>query len=191
MQPKKLSIVLPVRNAQSDLTGRVTRLLEEISDLFEHEVEVILVDDGSIDGTPELLDELCIQFPQLRYVRHPRALGFEAAGQTGLKHANSELVILAEDDGPIRFNDVQKLLAIGRDISVVAARSQSEVKPGPDSLLRHLRGWGAAVEANQVRPAPHRGLQLVRRPHLDFLASAAGRSAELLSEQFNSVSAQN
>ncbi len=188
--PPRFSLVIPVRNAQDHVAAQAERLLEALADMAIGETELVIVDDGSTDGTPEVLDDLRQRFPQIRSVRHPRALGFEAAGQTGLNASRTELVLVAEDDGPIRLADVQKLLAIGADHSVVAARAQTTAKPISGPLLRRLRAWGASVvNTAPKQEANTRGLQLVRRPHLDFLASAEGRHMNLQTEHV-SASAQ-
>lgn len=187
--PPRFTLVLPVRNAQEHVAAQAERMLEALTDMAVGEVELMIVDDGSSDGTPEILDDLKQRYPQIRYARHPRPLGFEAAGQTGLNAARTELVLVSEDDGPIRLADVQKLLAISADSAVVAARAQTTAKPLTGPLLRRLRAWGAAVtSAPPKQESTPRGLQLVRRPHLDFLASNQGLHAPLQTEHVTASS---
>ncbi len=187
MRIPRVSLVVPVRNAQDRVVSQAERLLEALTDMVGDEVEIMLVDDGSSDGTAEAIDDLRQRFPQVRTVRHPRPLGFEAAGQSGLKAARAELVLMAEDDGPIHFADVQRLLNIGKDTTVVAARAQTEAKPISGPLLRRLRAWGAAANKEAAKQSSPRGLQLVRRPHLDYLASASGAMAGLQTEHITAT----
>jgi hypothetical protein len=111
-----------------------------------------------------------------------------------LRHASAEIVLVAEDDGPVHLADVQRLLAIGRDATVVAARAKTEPRTLSGPLLGRLRAWGASVtqlaSAPRAKPAPvARGLQLVRKPHIDFLATPHGLKAQLQSESLTATSA--
>lgn len=190
-RPPKLSVVLPVHNGQQKIAAEVERVLEAVTDMAEGAVEVIIVDDDSRDATAEVLDDLRRRYPQVRLARHRRRLGMEAAGQTGLERATGELVFIQEDDTPLRMADLRQLYQMGRDDSIVAARAQTQAKPCHGPLLRRLRAWGAAAaetlrketteeEIGDVGAA--RGLQMVRRPHLQLLASRGGRQLRLEAE---------
>lgn len=190
----KLSVVLPVRDGQDRIASEVERVLEAVAELVASAFEVIVVDDGSRDATPEVLDELAARFPQVRVIRHHRSLGLEAAGQTGLERAYGDLVFIQEDDSPVRLEDLRQLYQMGDDESVVAARAQSRPSSASGQLLRRLRAWGAhAVDSLKeteragsnadALAEPVRGLQMVRRPHLQFLASRAGGQVKLETER--------
>ncbi|WP_164100569.1 glycosyltransferase family 2 protein [Candidatus Laterigemmans baculatus] len=186
----KLSVVLPVHNAQSRIAAEVERVLEALSELTHGAVEIILVDDGSRDATAEVLDELRTRYPQVRIARHNRRLGMEAAGQTGLERATGDLVFIQEDDSPVRLADLRQLYHVGRDETVVAARAQSQLQPSQGPLLRRLKAWGAAAAeslrqdaaAEPIAASSTRGLQMVRRPHLQLLASRSGSHLRLEAE---------
>jgi glycosyltransferase involved in cell wall biosynthesis len=197
-KPAMLTVVLPVRDGQHTIATEVERVLEAISDLATEKFEVIVVDDASRDATPEILDELTARFPQLRVVRHRRALGMELAGQTGLERAKGELVFIQEDDSPLRMEDLRQLYQMGRDHSVVAARAQSTARSTNGPLLRRLKAWGAraACAAEQEATAADlqpsvRGLQMVRRPHLQLLASRGGDQVKLETERITAERVEN
>ena len=99
--PARMSVVLPVRDGESEITARVERVLEALSDMTRAISEVVVVDDGSRDATPEVLDELKSRYPQVRVVRHGRPRGLEAAGQTGLEKATGDLVFIQETDSAV------------------------------------------------------------------------------------------
>lgn len=103
-----LSVLLPVRNAQLDLSRRVHDLLELLPDLTSH-FEVVIVDDASNDHTEEICDDLVRRFPQLRVVRHVAPLGLAGAVETGLQSTSGEVVLVQEQHQPIRHCDFQKL----------------------------------------------------------------------------------
>lgn len=190
-RPPKLSVVLPVHNGQHTIAAEVERVLEGVADISQAAVELIIVDDHSQDGTPEVVDELRRRYPQVRTARHHRRLGMEAAGQTGLERATGDLVFIQEDDSPVRMTDLHQLYRMGSDPTIVAARAQSRSRPGQGPLLRRLRAWGATAASALRQEAPEepigtsgavRGLQMVRRPHLQLLASPGGRQLRLEAE---------
>lgn len=174
MHPTKLSVVLPVRDREKEIVTRVERLLDGLVDLTSEVAEVLVVDDGSRDTTPEVLQELCAKYPQVRVVRHSRPRGIEAAGQTGLERSTGELVFIQESDSELRLDDLQRLLLMSQDESVVAARAESSEEPIAPSLLRRLRQWGTDSD-DQVQVRSDRGekrsVQMIRRPHLQRLTA--------------------
>ena len=190
----RLSVVLPVRDGQSDIARRVLNVLEAIADMTREASEVVVVDDGSKDATPEVLDELKSRYPQVRVVRHGRPRGLEAAGQTGLEKATGELVFIQETDCAVRLEDMRRLLQMSEDRSVVAARAESTPRALSPALMRRLRAWGTNAD-QQVDAAEEKtgksSLQMIRRPHLQTLAGPKGDRYRLQSETFHSTSVED
>ena len=62
-----ISVILPVRNLQYELALRVDRLLEILSELST-DFEILIIDYGSFDQTPEIAAELSASFPQVKMV---------------------------------------------------------------------------------------------------------------------------
>ncbi len=71
---RSLTVLLPVRDAQSTLAATVTEVLEMASDLSER-FELLIIDDGSSDATSEVARELSRHYPQIRTLRHDQAVG--------------------------------------------------------------------------------------------------------------------
>lgn len=185
----RMSIVLPVRDGEHTITDRVEHVLEALTDLSREISEVVVVDDGSKDSTPEVLDELRSRYPQVRVARHARPRGLEAAGQTGLERANGELVFIQETDAELRIEDMRRLLKMSEDDSVVAARAESTPKPLSPALLRRLRAWGTRQSVEASTAATQKSsLQMIRRPHLQRLSSPQGQRYRLQGETLHSTS---
>ncbi len=87
-----LSVIIPVYNEVASLEQILRRVLAD-----PHEKEVVLVDDGSTDGTRELLASLESP-PQVRVVLHERNRGKGAAVRTGIQHAVGDLILIQDAD---------------------------------------------------------------------------------------------
>src|SRR5690348_14412904 len=92
-----LSVIVPCLNEQEVICGthrRLTTVLESAPLDFE----VIYVDDGSTDATPELLRELQEQDSRVRIVRFSRNFGHQIAITAGLEHASGDAVAIIDAD---------------------------------------------------------------------------------------------
>jgi len=89
----KLSVVMPVYNERATLREVVGRVLAVPVDL-----ELICVDDGSKDGSREILDELQKQYPQIRVFLQPQNMGKGAALRRGIQEAKGDYVIVQDAD---------------------------------------------------------------------------------------------
>ncbi len=89
----KLSVVMPVYNECATLRYVVDRVLAA-----PVELELICVDDGSRDDSPEILNELQQQYPQVRVFLQPYNMGKGAALRRGIQEARGEFVIIQDAD---------------------------------------------------------------------------------------------
>lgn len=92
MNPK-VSVVVPVFNAEKLLSRMVDSLLQQTIDVYE----IILIDDGSTDSSGAICDYYAEQQANVRVV-HKKNEGVSAARQTGLDVASGEYVIHADSD---------------------------------------------------------------------------------------------
>jgi polyisoprenyl-phosphate glycosyltransferase len=98
LQPSALlSVVVPCLNEEAALRDTHTRLSAALGELPIH-VEIIYVDDGSTDGTPEVLRELQGFDKRIRVVRFSRNFGHQMAITAGLEHATGDAVVIIDAD---------------------------------------------------------------------------------------------
>ncbi|MGQ9787048.1 MAG: glycosyltransferase family 2 protein [Anaerolineae bacterium] len=88
-----VSVVIPTYNRVEMLKLVLPSYLQSPST-----AEVIVVDDGSEDGTPEFLAEYAAANSRVRHLRHPHNVGQTVAKNTGIQHVSSDLVFIGEDD---------------------------------------------------------------------------------------------
>lgn len=111
-----ISIVVPVFNEAQNLA----KLLDGVQSLKLPDTEVIVVDDGSTDGSSEVAEKM-----GARVLRHPYNIGNGAAVKTGLRAARGKILVLMDGDGQYRPEDIPKLLADSeRYHMVVGARAK-------------------------------------------------------------------
>lgn len=94
-----ISVVLPVYNERQNLEVLVARLLAVLEKVSEGEAfEVLFVDDGSRDGSAEMLDAFHSRDRRLKVIHFSRNFGHQAALQAGLDLARGQAVVLMDAD---------------------------------------------------------------------------------------------
>jgi glycosyltransferase involved in cell wall biosynthesis len=93
----KLSVLVPVYNERFLVAASIRRVLA-VRHPAIREIEVIVVDDGSTDGTREILRALAAEHAAIRYVEHERNLGKGAALRTALAHATGDVCVPHDAD---------------------------------------------------------------------------------------------
>jgi glycosyltransferase involved in cell wall biosynthesis len=104
------SLIVPIYNEVENvcaLVGQVTTVLDQL----EGESELVLVDDGSQDGSSELLDALAAQDPRLVVIHFRKNYGQTAAMQAGLEAARGEFLVTLDGDLQNDPKDIPAMLA--------------------------------------------------------------------------------
>jgi dolichol-phosphate mannosyltransferase len=95
----KLSVVCPAYEEEEVLPRFHAELCGVLNNLGRgYEVEIVYVDDGSRDGTLEILRRLAASDPRVRYLSFSRNFGHQAALTAGLEHARGDLVLTLDSD---------------------------------------------------------------------------------------------
>lgn len=158
-----VTIVVPAYDEEDGIEGVVDRL--SALDLGVP-VTVLVVNDGSNDGTGAKLDELSRRYPALRVVQHNRNRGYGAALKTGFARAETDVVVITDADGTYpedRIVDLLERIDAGADMAI-GARIGADVnipliRRPAKAALRHL----ASFLAGATIPDLNSGLRAFRR----------------------------
>jgi glycosyltransferase involved in cell wall biosynthesis len=140
-----LSIVLPCFDEAERLPGTLAAYLAHFPP-SRAEVELIVVDDGSSDGTSAIADQIAAADPRVRVVRTPHNHGKGYAVRVGVQAAQGELVVFTDADGSYGPEQLERVMAaLDRAPVAIGARLGSQAGTG-SPLLRRL----ASPAFNQV-----------------------------------------
>jgi glycosyltransferase involved in cell wall biosynthesis len=131
-----ITVFFPSYNDAEIMPTLIARAVETLQGLVE-DYEIIVVDDGSTDQTPALLDSLQLEYPFLRVIRHPHNLGYGAALQSGFRNATKELIFYTDGDGQYDIQELRSfLLLMSPEVDVVTGYKTNRA----DSKLRVIAG---------------------------------------------------
>ncbi len=106
-----LSIVIPAYNEETRLPATLARLASYVAATSLGETEVVIVDDGSRDGTAALVEDFAHIYPAVRLVRNPGNRGKGYSVRNGVLAAKGEWVLFSDADLSTPIEEVEKLLA--------------------------------------------------------------------------------
>jgi glycosyltransferase involved in cell wall biosynthesis len=105
----RLTFFFPAFNEEENVAETVRRALEEIGPLVDGSIEVLVVDDGSTDRTPELADALAADDSRVR-VHHQENRGYGGALRAGFEHARGDLIGFSDGDLQFDLREFSRLL---------------------------------------------------------------------------------
>jgi polyisoprenyl-phosphate glycosyltransferase len=175
---KLLSVVAPMYNEEATAAAFCERVFAALEGL---PLELVLVDDGSSDGTAKIVDDLAASDPRVRVVRLSRNFGHQTAITAGLDHARGDAVVMIDadlQDPPEVINDLLAKWSEGADV-VYAVRQrrdgETRFKLATASLFYRLM---SRVSSIQLEPDAG-DFRLMGRQALDGLLSMRERSRYL------------
>jgi polyisoprenyl-phosphate glycosyltransferase len=174
--PTLLSVVAPVYDEEELIEKFVARTIAAVASA--QPFELVLVNDGSSDRTPEILDRIADADPRVRVVHLSRNFGHQAALTAGLEHARGDVVAMIDadlQDPPELISEMIERWSEGADV-VYAVRRRRE---GETAFKLATASWFYKLfdKLAQVDLEPNSGdFRLLDRRALDALLSMTERS---------------
>jgi glycosyltransferase involved in cell wall biosynthesis len=116
-----LSVVSVTHNGQDVLPGFLSELRATV-DKLKRSIEVLLIDDGSTDGTPKILEQQAAAWPKLRFCRRQASEGYGQALRLGLAEASAPLVFTLPVAAGFNPHVVSGFLTLIDEVDVVVGR---------------------------------------------------------------------
>ena len=172
----KTSIIIPCYNEKHAIRDTIEWILSVIRDSKLNNVEIIAVNDGSTDGSEQVLNALTKEHhsDDLLVVHHKRNQGYGAALKTGIRRSQSDYICITDADGTYPNDRIPDLIEqiSSKDLDmVVGARigpnvEYSKIRSIPKMILVP---WVSFLCGTEV-PDMNSGLRIFRRDRsLDFL----------------------
>ena len=158
------TLVLPALDEEGTIGAVVEEALRVLPGRFP-DLEIVVVDDGSLDGTAAEVEAIARREPRVRCVRHPARRGYGAALRTGIEAARRPVVVLCDGDGQMDPADVPALLAPLEAGAAEAAAGRRVRRADPPLRRWTGRAWsGLARFLLGIGPRDvNAGLKAVRR----------------------------
>ena len=148
--PIELSIVIPAYNESRRIVSTIAAIAAYAAEHHDR-WELIVSDDGSRDGTPDLVERLGLV--NCRVLRAERNQGKGAAVRRGLRAARGELILFSDADlsTPIEaLGDLLDCVAVGADVAI-GSRALAG-RPAERSMMRHTLSAGLRIYQNILVP---------------------------------------
>jgi glycosyltransferase involved in cell wall biosynthesis len=157
-----ITIVIPAYNEVHGVEKTLRQIQQQVQDLG-NPVQVIVIDDGSTDGTAEVVQEM----PGILLLRQPENYGYGAALKAGILSAEYDAVLITDADGTYPAEAIPTLIKDffdGRYDMVVGARTGSHVKIPlvRRPAKRALQSFASYLVGKQI-PDINSGLRIFRK----------------------------
>ena len=170
-----LSLVIPAFNEQENVEALLSRVGAALA-LTQKAFEVVIVDDGSTDRTPQLLDQALAKYPWLRVLRLKGNHGQSAAFDAGFKAARGDVIATIDADLQNDPEEIPRLLPLLDGHDMIAGwrqkRNDTWLRRMQSKIANKIRNWiseetihDSACSLKLYRRHCVEGLQLYKGMH--------------------------
>lgn len=135
---QSISAVLPAYNEEENIESAALKMLEVLQTLPFEQREVIIVNDGSKDGTAQVSDQLAAKHPEIRVIHHPTNLGYAQALRNGFTSAKYDLIFYTDSDNQFDVRELKHFISPIEDYDLVCGFRIYRYDP----FTRLFLSWG-------------------------------------------------
>lgn len=166
-----ISVIVPAFNEAEAIEDTIAELRAMFESAGFADAEIVVVDDGSTDGTADLAEKTGV-----KVVRHPKNAGYGRSLKDGIHAAKHDIIAITDADGTYPNHMIPELLApMARGFHMVVGARTGEAyrESALKQPLRAILRWLVEFTAGQSIPDPNSGLRVFRKsdivgffPHL-------------------------
>ena len=124
---RSLSIFLPAYNESENISKSVNALIKSIPENIIY--ELIVVDDGSTDSTPQIVRNLIKNNDKIRLIRHRKNMGYGSAIATGLRASKKDWIFFADSDAQFDYRQIKKFINASNNYDMVIGYREKRADP--------------------------------------------------------------
>lgn len=133
----KISFVVPTHNRIQFMPECITGLLGQTVD----DIEVVIVNDGSTDGTKELLDNYYTKIPKVMVIHNEKSIGAGSSRNKGIEAASGEIIAVCDDDDIYPTTRAERILKFFKDVPAGAMLNAPYIRIGYNNeILEKFEG---------------------------------------------------
>ena len=161
--PVLASLIIPCFNEKNSIESTIIEI--ERLELKPNTWELIIVDDGSDDGSQTIMDRLSESYSWLKIVRHEKNRGYGAALKTGIRRAAGEVIVITDADGTYPNHMIPHLIDEMTDADmVVGSRTGETVEySGIRKIPKIFLSWYCEWITDRAIPDINSGLRVFRK----------------------------
>ena len=135
----RLSVILPAHNEETAIAGTIQTVIEALNG-WGLDFEVIVVNDGSKDGTRAIVEEIAASDQRVRLITHPVNQGYGAALVSGFEAiaGDKDLAFFMDSDGQFDIRDLERFFPLIEEYDAVLGYRIDR----QDTWVRKLNAWG-------------------------------------------------
>ncbi|HEY7495243.1 MAG TPA: glycosyltransferase family 2 protein [Candidatus Tectomicrobia bacterium] len=159
----RFAVIVPCYNERDSISIVVESILHSCATSGPY--DLIVVDDGSTDGSAEALRCLQQRHPEVQVLTHAHNRGYGAALKSGIRHTSAELIVITDADRTYPNERIPELLAWAQRVDMVVGARQfnQAIYPRSRRIAKFFLSKYAAWIVGEAIPDINSGLRVMRR----------------------------
>jgi glycosyltransferase involved in cell wall biosynthesis len=141
--PIQVSVFFPAHNEVENIGELTQKTVEALTGRVD-DFEILIINDGSTDGTREKADELAATYPQVRAIHHEVNRGYGGAVKTGMRSCTKDWIFFTDGDGQFDISEIDLLLQHAGEYDAVVGYRMNRRDPFHRKVFAFC--WGTLIQ---------------------------------------------